>query len=287
MAARLVGFVGLGSLGGPMAARLVDDGHRLVVSDIVADRVASLVARGARSAADTDLGDCTVVMVAVPDDDAVVGLLEGDAGLLRRLPRGAVVVVHSTLLPATVLRLEDSAAALGVDLLDAPVSGGPARASTGDLTVMVGGSERGVATARPILESVGSEVHHVGPAGSGAAVKLANQTMLFAALAGVFEGLDVATAYGVPEADVLAVVSTSLGESWVTRHWGFFDDMVRDYDEIGTPLEERSWRKDLRDVVEVAGEHGLRLPVAELLARILAARVEDHAARHSGPPVSE
>ncbi|QBR93481.1 NAD(P)-dependent oxidoreductase [Nocardioides euryhalodurans] len=266
-----------------MAARVLAGGHDVVAWDVDPDRVGSLAADGARAARTAaDLADCRVVLVVVPDDDAVTELLSGPDALLALLPAGAVVVVHSTVLPPTVTALAAEGLRHGVHVLDAPVSGGPDRAAEGDLTLMVGGEAAAVARVRPVLGLLGPHVHHVGGTGAGSAVKLANQTMLFSALAGAHEGMALAAAYGVAEQDVLDVVATSLGESWVTRNWGFFDDMVRTYDEIGTPPEQRSWRKDLRDVVLTAEDRGLDLPVARLLAATLADRVEGRAARGGG-----
>ena len=279
MAPAPVGFAGLGSLGGPMAERLVGTGTELRVWDLDASRVQALVDLGATAAdGPDDLAASETLLLVVPDDAAVSELLAGEDGLLARLPPSGVVVVHSTLLPATVTTLAAEADSRRIGLLDAPVSGGPERAAAGDLTVMVGGPDDAVAAVRPLLEQLASEVHHVGGSGAGAAVKLANQAMLFSALAGVYEGLELAASYGVDEAAALDVVSSSLGESWVTRHWGFFDDMVRTYDAMGTPPEQRSWRKDLRDVVATAEDRGLDLPVSRLLAETLAARVEGRAA---------
>ena len=275
----LVGLVGLGSLGGPMAERLLTGGVPLRVWDLDESRVARLADLGADpAAAPSGLAGCSTLLVVVPDDAAATELLAGDGGLLRRLPRDSVVVLHSTLLPPTVIALAREGDPHGVAVVDAPVSGGPERAARGELTMMVGGVTAAVERVRPVLDRLASELHHVGGPGAGAAVKLANQVMLFSALAGVHEGLDLAAAYGVDERDVLDAVSTSLGESWVTRNWGFFDDMVGTYDAMGTPPEQRSWRKDLRDAVATAADLGLDVPVTRLLAETLAARVEGRAA---------
>lgn len=284
---RAVGFVGLGNLGLPMALTLLRDGWSVTVLDKVADRAEDAVAAGAgQTAAVADLADCAAVAVAVPDDRAVEELLTGDAGLFARLSAGALVVVHSTILPSTAVRIQELGAAHDVEVMDAPVSGGPERAATGDLTVMVGGAPASVERARPLLETVAAEICAVGPPGAGAAAKLANQLMMFATLAGAYEALDLAAAFGVQEDAILAAVGTSLGDSWVARNWGFFDDMAHAYDDVGTPLRERPWSKDLWDVVATARETGLSLPVAGLLAQHLAGRVEEHAqaARRSEPP---
>jgi hypothetical protein len=141
----------------------------------------------------------------------------------------------------------------GIGLLDAPVSGGAERALAGELTVMVGGEPGAVDRARPLLDAVGGDIRHVGPSGAGCVVKLANQLMMFSALAGVHEGLDLARAHGVDERAVLDAVATGTGDSWVVRNRGFFDDVARAYDDGGTPVRERPWSKDLWDVIAAHG----------------------------------
>jgi 3-hydroxyisobutyrate dehydrogenase len=275
-----VGFVGLGNLGTPLVRTLLRAAWPVTVSDLDAERVAECARAGADAAATpADLADCALLALAVPDDTAAEGVLCGDDGLLSRLTPGSVVVLHSTVLPRTAVRLAEQGAEQGVAVLDAPVSGGPARAETGDLTVMAGGDEEAYERARPLLETVGSHVTHVGPSGAGSAVKLANQLMMFSALAGVHEALDLAGACGVPEERVLEVARTGLGDSWVARNWGFFDRMAADYDRVGTPVRERSWSKDLWDVIATARDTDLNLPVAGLLAQHLSDVVESHARR--------
>jgi 3-hydroxyisobutyrate dehydrogenase len=147
---------------------------------------------------------------------------------------------------------------------------------------MAGGRAEVLERVRPVLDSVAGEVIHAGPAGAGAAVKLANQLMMFTALAGVQEALELAGAYDVPERVVLDAVSTSTGESWITRNWGFFDEVAAAYDSAGTPVRDRPWSKDLWDIVAAARDRSVPLPVAGLLAQHLAGKVEDHAHKGAG-----
>jgi 3-hydroxyisobutyrate dehydrogenase len=274
-----VGFVGLGNLGQPMALTLLRAGWQLSVLDAAPDRAEPCVREGARPLqAARELADCGVVALVVPDDAAVESVLEGPDGIpMSALDAGSVVVLHSTVLPSTARRLAEAAASHGVELIDAPVSGGDERALAGDLTVMVGGEPDVVERVRPVLDCVGSEVFHVGPAGAGEAAKLANQLMMFAALAGTHEALDLAGRYGVDEQALLAAVATGTGDCWVARNWGFFDRVAAAYNQGGTPVSQRPWSKDLWEIVAAARTADVQLPLAGLLAQYLAQRIESHA----------
>ena len=287
-----VGFAGLGNIGRPMAATLLRAGWSLTVLDTAVDKAKALEADGARVAdSAADLADCDTLVLVVPDDAAVESILDGPDGWLRAGAaageggggdgggNGRTVVVHSTIMPETAARLDGVAAEHGVAFLDAPVSGGADRADAGDLTIMVGSDAEALEAARPLLETLGSTVLLVGPAGAGAATKLANQLMMLSALAGAMEALELAAAHGVSEEKVLESVATSTGDSWVTRNWGFFDRIAAAYDAGGTPPRERPWSKDLFEVVAAARAVDLCVPVAGLLAQTLADQVEAHAAQ--------
>jgi 3-hydroxyisobutyrate dehydrogenase-like beta-hydroxyacid dehydrogenase len=275
-----VGFVGLGNLGQPMARALLRAGWPVTVLDTDPARARPCAEEGATVAGSPDeLAGCPVLAFAVPDDRAIDEVL---GPLLPHLAPGGTVLIHSTVLPAAARRLAAGAARYEIGLLDAPVSGGAERALAGELTVMVGGEEAVLTRARPVLETVGSQIHHVGPAGAGAAVKLANQLMMFAALAGVHEAVDLAAAYGVGERAVLDAAASGTGASWAATNWGFFDRVAAEYEAGGTAPADRPWHKDLAEVVEAAGTAGLDLPVAALLARRLGDVVDRHA--HEATP---
>lgn len=269
-----VAFVGLGNIGLPMARCLVAAGHDLTVLDRDPAR-AALVEGAAAAGAPEELAGSDVVCLAVPDDAAVEGVLVA-SGLLDALPDGAAVLVHSTVLPPTVERLAERARDRGVAVHDAPVSGGAARAAEGDLTLMVGGEpgER----ARRVLDALGTTVA-CGPVGAGAAVKLANQLSMLAALGALHEGLALARHHGATTATVLEVLRASTGASWSAEHWGFFDDLAAAYDEAGVEVRYRPWSKDLWDVVATAREAQVPVPIAAVLAQVMPALVEDHARR--------
>jgi len=279
-----VAFAGLGNIGRPMALALLRAGWSLTVYDPVPEKAAGLADEGAAVASSPEeLSACEVLVLAVPDDAAVESLLEGPHGWLAQEGADRTVVIHSTVMPVTASRLVKVASDAGVGLLDAPVSGGADRAERGDLTIMVGGDEKVLDRVRLLLETEGSRIRHVGPAGAGAATKLANQLMMLSALAGAHEALELAAAHGVSEQSILDVVASCTGDSWVTRNWDFFDRTSVAYDAGGTPPKDRPWSKDLFEVVQAARAADVRVPVAGLLSQVLADRVDAHAARAAGP----
>ena len=272
-----IGFIGLGNLGLPMATNLAMRSWRVVVHDQDADRSAKAREVGGEPAEDVRaLAACDYLCLAVPDGAAVSSVLL-DQGLLDALPPRAVVLVHSTVLPETAVDLAERCAAKGVAFLDAPVSGGAARARAGELTTMVGASTDSLERGRAVLEDACTAIVHVGPPGAGAAVKLANQLMLFSALAGAYEAMSLAQAYGVDEDRVLSAVGTGTGASWASDNWGFYDKLSADYDEAAVPPEHRPWSKDLLDVVRAAEDRQLPAPLAALLSGVLPVAVRRHA----------
>ena len=271
----VVGFVGLGNLGQAMSLNLLDKGWALGVFDAVPRRIVPVIAAGAHEVDVPDLGNCDVLCIAVSDDAAVRKLLNDR--LLGHLTKDHTLILHSTVLPSTARSLAELVAPTGARFLDVPVSGGAERARSGKLTLFAGGEGDDLAAVRPLLDSMAENVFHMGPVGAGSATKLANQLITFSALAGVGEALRLAGEFDVREEDVLRAVATGTGDTWIGRNWGFYDRLASDYDRIGTPVWQRPWSKDLWDVVAAGRESRLALPVAGLLAQILAETVEDHA----------
>lgn len=182
-----VGFVGLGTIGRPMALRLAaTDGIDLSVHDVAPDPVAELAAAGARAADGVADLDAEVVCVMVRDDDQVRAVAD-------EIGTGPVLVVHSTVAPTTPEEL----AGRGLVVLDAPVSGGPMGAADGSLAIMVGGDEEAFSVARPALELMGSKVVHAGPLGAGTRMKLARNLIHFVAFTAVTEAQALAEAAGL------------------------------------------------------------------------------------------
>ena len=261
-----VGFVGLGNIGKPMALRLVSD-LDLSAYDVVPEPVAELVAAGATAAASVaEAADVDVLCVMVRDDEQVRDVAA------EVLVSGAtpVLVVHSTVAPGTPAELE----ALGVRVLDAPVSGGPMGAAEGTLAILVGGDEAAYAVAEPVLRRMGSLVVHAGPLGAGTRMKLARNLIHFVAFTAVTEAQRLAEASGL---DLKA-----LGE--VVRHTDAITGgpgaiMHRD---STAPLDHDDFwwgvldhvralgEKDLSFAIELAGTLGVDVPLTQLARENLA-----------------
>lgn len=264
-----VGFIGVGNLGRPMALRLMDQGFEVRVFDVDDQAVRACVEEGAQAAssiADAAAG-ADIVAVAVLDDEQVTQVVTGDGGILSAARDGATIVVHSTILPWTAQELVERAGERGVRLVDAPVSGGAAAARRGELSVMIGGDADDVERCRPVFEAEGTSIHF-GPSGAGCAGKLANQLMTFCNQLGALEAMKLARHYDIPEDAVRQAAQLGTGDSWVVRNWGFFDDLMHEYDRTGTPELYRPWAKDLWDVTVVARHTGLSLPMAGLAAQL-------------------
>lgn len=190
-----------------MVARLVGAGHDVTVLGRTAENRAAVDQLGATAADEAaQLGaEADVVAVCVFTDEQVQQVcLDGD--LLATMPAGSVLVVHTTGSPRTAETIAARAAPRRVDVVDAPVSGGPYNAATGTLTLFVGGTEQAVGRARPVLSCYGDPVLHVGPLGAGQKVKLVNNA-LFAANIGLLSGsIELGTRLGVPESTLLAAL---------------------------------------------------------------------------------
>ena len=209
-----VGFIGLGSQGGPMAQQIIDAGY---TTTLWARRPETLEpyegtsAIFAASPADVGAGS-DVLCICVVDDAGVDEILRGDDGALATLATGSIVVIHSTVRPSTCIRLQEDYPSLRI--LDAPVSGGGHKAAARELLVMVGGDETALDECRPILETFGNPVLHLGPLGAGQEAKLLNNTLFTAQLALAAEVFDVAAQRGLDQASVAQILATGSGRSF-------------------------------------------------------------------------
>ncbi|MGH3556797.1 MAG: NAD(P)-dependent oxidoreductase [Mycobacterium sp.] len=200
-----IGFIGAGRMGLPMVARLVEARHDVRVLGRSAEKraaISQLGANAAPSAAEVSAKADAVVVCVFTDEQVQQVCLDGD--LLTTMAPGSALVVHTTGSPRTVETIADRAT--GIDVVDAPVSGGPHNAAAGTLTLFVGGAEDAATRLRPVLSCYGDPVLHVGPLGTGQKVKLVNNA-LFAAHIGLLSGsVELGARLGVPESTLLAAL---------------------------------------------------------------------------------
>ncbi len=276
MAAR-AGFIGLGNIGRPMARRLVAAGLPTTVFDVAPDGVAELVACGASAASSARevAAASDTVGVCVRDDRDVRDVLLGDHGLLAGAHPGLVIAIHSTVLPRTVHEMGAAAAAVGVGVVDACVTGGAAGADMGRLTYMVGGRAEHIDKCRPAFETSALLITVTGELGSGAATKLCNNLMTYLGFLAAFEATLLAGRAGL-SLQSLEEVTRSNGNmtdqmlAFLTLHRipaaqrndAGFQQMLRGF----TTLAE----KDLAVTLEFARELGVALPGAALCQQLMA-----------------
>lgn len=211
-----IAFIGLGNMGAPMALNLVKGGHEVVVFDLVTsamEPVVSVGARAAKSAADAAAG-AQVVISMLPASPHVEALYLGDDGLLARIDAGSLVIDCSTIAPDSARKVAKAALARGLDMVDAPVSGGTGGAVAGTLTFIVGGEVAVFERARPILEQMGKNIFHAGSAGAGQVAKIANNMMLGIQMAGAAEALSLGVANGLDPKVLSEIITKSSGRNW-------------------------------------------------------------------------
>ncbi len=198
MSETTVGFCGLGTMGAAMAANVARAGFPLTVWNRTAGRAALPLAAGASEVpTPAAVGRAAeVVVICVSDTPDVEAVLFGEDGLASGLAAGSLVVDCSTISPAASRTFGARLGEAGVGLVDAPVSGGSEGAQKGTLTIMVGGSDEDVARARPVLETMGSSITHMGPVGAGQTTKAVNQVILSGVYLGVAEGMVLAIKSG-------------------------------------------------------------------------------------------
>jgi 3-hydroxyisobutyrate dehydrogenase-like beta-hydroxyacid dehydrogenase len=263
-----VGVVGVGTMGKLMAARLLRAGHEVTVCAHRDRRpVEELVSLGAREAGGPAgvAAASEVVVTMVPDAPEVEEACFGERGIAagRETSRGVdagrelTVIDMSTISPVAARTIAARLAERGIGLLDAPVSGGPARAATGDLTVMVGGDAALLERHRAVLEALGSTITHVGPAGHGQIAKLTNATIIGVLMPALGEALAFAAKAGADPAKVREVVLASTGANYLLERW-LPQNVMRDAYEPGFAL--RLMHKDLGAVLSAAGDLGVPMP---------------------------
>jgi 2-hydroxy-3-oxopropionate reductase len=262
-----IAFIGLGIMGGPMAANLVRAGYTVTGYNRSRGKIDALVENGGQGAdtiADAVAG-ADVIITIVPDSPDVEAVAAGDDGLFAHAKSGAIWVDCSSIRPDVAVNLAEHAAAHGIKAVDAPVSGGEAGAIEGTLSIMVGGEAEVVESVRPVLETVGKTVVHVGPSGSGQTVKAANQLIVAGTIELVAEALIFLEAYGVDTAAAIEVLAGGLAGNRILDRKA--SSMVAREFKPGFRVDLH--HKDMGIILAAAREAGVAIPLGAHTAQLM------------------
>ncbi|MBP5980014.1 MAG: NAD(P)-dependent oxidoreductase [Halomonas sp.] len=259
---RSIGFIGTGIMGAPMARRLAKAGHRVRAWNRTRSKAESLEAVGVEIVERPEQAvlESDVVIVMLSSGPVCDELLSGSVGLLNAMQPDSTLIVMSSIPVETARRQAEEAATYQISYLDAPVSGGEQGAIDGTLAIMAGGDSSSFKAVEPILLSLGRPVH-VGPAGSGELVKLANQMIVANTIATVAEAILLAEQGGADPAQMLNALEGGFADSTILRIHG--KRMIK---EDFTPGGPAKWQlKDTQTAMALAQELQLKLPVSSLV----------------------
>jgi 3-hydroxyisobutyrate dehydrogenase len=258
-----VGFIGLGIMGTPMARNLIKAGFEVVVFNRTASKAERLAAEGAKRAGSIkELANiCPIVITMVTNTPDVESIILGENGVMDSIKAGSIVIDMSTISPEATRNIARCLEKKGINMLDAPVSGGEQGAIAGSLSIMVGGDHAVYERCLPVFETMGKNIIHVGSCGMGQTVKLMNQILVVGNLNAVVEALIFAQSQGVDLGRAVGAVKEGAAGSWqlanlgpkiISRDFrpGFMIDLVQ---------------KDLKLVMEAAEAKKLPLPVTSLI----------------------
>ena len=268
-----VGFIGLGIMGAPMARHLLETGFPLTVHSRSPAPVDALVSDGAvRATSPAEVaGVSDVVITMLPDTPDVEHVMLGDDGVAVGAMAGTLVIDMSTIDPGPTRAIAEQLGKHGVEMLDAPVSGGERGAIDGTLSIMVGGHDGAFARAQPILQVMGKNIVHVGPSGAGQITKACNQLVVAATIEAVAEALVLAERSGVDPAKVRDALLGGFAGSKILEVHG-----QRMLDHAFEPgFRARLHRKDARIVLDAAQAAGSPIPAFQVVAAQLDRLVDD------------
>lgn len=264
-----IAYIGLGTMGGPMVANLLEAGHELAVHDVRRELAAPHLESGARwadSPAEAAQG-AELILTSLPGPREVELVVLGDRGIVHGAERDAVYADLSTSSPTLIRRIHGIFAERGVHVLDAPVSGGPPGAQQGTLAIMVGGDQEVFERVRPALRAIGDKVTYVGAIGSGAVAKLVHNMILFCTAQALAEGFTLGVKAGVAPDRLLEVVREgAFGQGMLLSHWMEQVVFRNDFDQPRFTLKLA--RKDVGLAAELAGELDVPLVVATLTEQL-------------------
>ncbi len=261
-----IAFIGMGTMGAPMATRLVNAGYDVTVHNRTRSREEAVVAAGASAAASPQEAatGADVVITIVSDTPDVEHVVLGDQGAIRGMASGSVLIDMSTISPIATRNIAATLADKGIDMLDAPVSGGSEGAVNGTLSIMVGGEADVLVRVQPVLEHLGKTITLVGPVGSGQITKAINQVIIAGTYAAVAEGMAIGLAAGIDIEAAHQAVSGGAAGSWVLSNRA--GNMINNDYPLG--FRTRLHRKDLNIALETARDLGVPIPVSAYVEQL-------------------
>ncbi|MGH8546249.1 MAG: NAD(P)-dependent oxidoreductase [Gammaproteobacteria bacterium] len=265
-----IGFIGVGTIGKPMAANIVRAGYDLMVYDIREEPLKSLSELGAKIARSPK--ECAenseIIEVAVVDDSQVEAVLNGTQGVFEGARRDAIVAIHSTISPETVRRLAALAEIKGIKVLDAPVSGGRRGAEDGDLCYLVGGEKEALERCSQVFSISGSHVFHTGDLGTASITKSILQVVVCINMLAVHEAENLCEKTGIDLHRFIEILHVSSGQSFASDNW--IDRFKRPHDAVPTRQQRTAvFKKSLSPALELAERIGISLPGASLAQKQL------------------
>jgi len=264
-----IGFIGLGIMGKPMAKNLLKAGYSLVVYDVMAAPVTELVAAGATAGTSPKdvAAQCDLIITMLPNSPHVKTAVTGPNGVIEGAKPGSIVVDMSSIAPAASRELADELAKKGIEMLDAPVSGGEPKAIDGSLSVMVGGKEAIFAKVKDVLLKMAASAVLCGDIGAGNVTKLANQIIVALNIAAMSEAFVLATKAGVDPERVFDAIKGGLAGSTVLNAKA---PMVLNGNyKAGFRIELHI--KDLQNALDTAHESGVPIPLTSQVMEIMQA----------------
>ncbi|MEM2876338.1 MAG: 2-hydroxy-3-oxopropionate reductase [Candidatus Bathyarchaeia archaeon] len=264
-----IGFIGLGVMGKPMAMNLIKAGYHLTVWNRTRSKMDDLVRMGAEPGdSPRDVAEKSdVVITMVADSPDVEDVVLGPSGVVEAARPGLIVIDMSTISPSVTRKIAEKLREKGVEMLDAPVSGGEVGAKQGTLSIMVGGSEDVLKECLPILEVLGKRITYMGANGMGQMTKLCNQVICALNIQAVCEGLMLGAKAGLDLEKLLNVVTAGAAGSWMLSNLG--PKMIKRDFEPGFKIVHQ--QKDLRLALTQASELNLPLPGTALVNQMLRA----------------
>ena len=261
-----IGLIGLGIMGKPMAKNLLKAGYDLTVSDLNQAAVDEVVAAGAKAATNAVIGEtCDVVLTMVPNSPQVKAVMLGEDGVAAHMKPGSVFIDMSSINPVASKEIAAELAKKGIEMLDAPVSGGEPKAIDGTLSFMVGGKQEVFDKYKDLLGAMGASVVRCGDVGAGNTTKLANQIIVACNIQALAEALTLAQKAGVDPASVFAAIKGGLAGSTVMNAKAPM--MIEGNDKPGFKIDLHI--KDLNNVLDCAHAVGAPVPMTAEVQEIL------------------